>query len=44
MANDLEMWELAKHLGNGLDIWFMSYVFEKRHKYVGYDLNTVNVA
>ena len=32
-----------KYLGNDLDIWGTSYVFEVLHKYVAKDLNILNM-
>ena len=44
MGNDLEISEIAKYLGNGLDIWGTASVFEIRHKYVANDLNILNMS
>ena len=45
MGNDVDLLEIAKICGkwlkyliNGLIIWEMAYVFDKRLKYVGIDL------
>ena len=35
MENDLEIWEMAKKFGNGLDTWDTALMFEKRINYVG---------
>ena len=35
VENDIEIWEMAKILGNGLDTWDTALVFEKRLYYVG---------
>ena len=38
MENDLEIWEIQKYLGNGLDTQGTAEVFENRLNYVGNDL------
>ena len=35
MENDLEILEMAKIFGNGLDTWHTALVFENRLYYVG---------
>ena len=44
VGNDLEIWEMAKIFGNGLDIWGSAKEFEKRNKYVAIDLTILNMA
>ena len=33
-----------KYVGNGLDAWGTSYLFEKRHKLLANNLNILNMA
>ena len=35
VENDLEIWEMAKYMGYGSDMWNTALIFEKRLYYVG---------
>ena len=42
MAKIFGKW--LKYMGHGLNIWGTVYVFEVRHRFVGNDLNILNMA